>query len=163
MKLFLTICLCLIMLFFGFSAYASEIKVIPAKLEVDLNKTTQTTFEVSNPSAKEVRKFTVYPDNLAQIFTISDPEFFLEPGASKEVKIIIKKDVFEKFQSPRLETKISVLSQNLSATNTLSVAAGVKIPILITFTPKSTQTNTKLIGFGALTLLLLLLVASGKK
>ncbi len=107
---------------------AAGIEVKPSKLNVELGAGGgQYNLEIKNPS-KQVQVFEVYPDDFADIISVSLESFTLEAGATRSVVLDIK----PKGESRALQTNLSVVAKNLVGQN-FPAQAGLKIPVNISF------------------------------
>jgi hypothetical protein len=112
---------------------ASGIQVSPSELELALTDKTasQTQLVVANPTAN-VQLLEIYPDAYETLLKINPASFTLEAGERKTVTITAQAN---KTQSPTgqvLATNLSIIAKPLSDKD-LTIGAGVKIPIRVTF------------------------------
>ena len=107
---------------------AAGLEVTPAKLELRASPKESATksITISNPTA-DVLLFDVFPDDFADIISVSPKSFTLESGAKQTVKVLIAPPRSNRI----ITTNLSILAKPLSDSK-FQTNAGVKIPISVT-------------------------------
>lgn len=110
--------------------FSSGIQASPSRLEFKTDNELPQQLVIANP-ASEAESFVVYAEDFPAVFTISPDSFSLAPGERKVVSVAID---IQKIKSS-FHTNLAILSKPLPEKK-LSVSAGAKIPVTVTFLPK---------------------------